>query len=120
MNSSKQLTGVFVILGLFLGGFLLWATWPLMTGTEVVLETRPVDPFDPLRGQYMTIRYTIGSLDAEEFSEGDTIYVKLRQNGSVWVADGTSHDKPDGLFIKGSVNRVSGSSVGRSSKVKPA
>jgi len=112
MNSTKQLTSVFILLGVILGGFLLWSAWPLLTGTEIVLDTQPVDPFDPFRGQYMTIRYTVGSVPFEEgFSQGDTAYVHLREEAGIWVYDDISKVKPDGIFLKGNVERITGDTM---------
>jgi uncharacterized membrane-anchored protein len=55
----------------------------LRTGTEVTLQTRPVDPRDFLRGDYVTLFYDISSLPAGALKDtpvagrGIPIYVKL-------------------------------------------
>ena len=90
-------------------------------GTEVVLKIAPVDPRDPLRGDFVTFRY-------EELSEvyyypsrfaapsgrgetnikvGETVYVSLIDIGQYWVDGQTSTTKPtSGVFLKGTVTDV--------------
>ena len=41
----------------------------LRTGTEVTLRTRPLDPRDFLRGDYVTLGYDISALPAGELEE---------------------------------------------------
>lgn len=82
-----------------------------MTGTETILATRPVDPFDIFRGQYITIAYDIGNVQVPpEVEEGDRIYVVLKEdNESIARFDRVSLVKPDDiLFIKGTVTDISG------------
>lgn len=84
---KKQFIGLIAILILVLvvvSLFILYNQWPLMTGKKIVLATQPVDPFDPFRGQYMTINYEISRLsDIESFEEKDTIYVSLNEDEEV-------------------------------------
>jgi len=97
------LIGVIIIFSLYLA-------WPLMTGKEIILEIRPVDPFDIFRGQYMAIAYSISSVSVPEgVNSGDNIYVLLEENNSVWNYKSVSLVKPSsGDFIKGEVKYVSG------------
>lgn len=91
----------------------------LTGGTEVLLRIEPVDPTDPLRGDYITFQYTISSLNNYLFKyspirSGDTIYIPLRQLGNYWTATyDIKKTKPldDKIFIQGKVSRVSGSRV---------
>ena len=65
INSKKEvykLIIILAILGLIGGGFLLYLSIPLLSDTSVILSTQPVDPFDPIRGQYMIISYEINSI----------------------------------------------------------
>ena len=74
----RKLAIVLVALFLILGSFILYLAMPLINGTKIVLAIRPVDPFDPLRGQYMTIAYEIGTIGTiMDAREGDTVYVSL-------------------------------------------
>ncbi len=50
------------------------------TGTEVTLQIMPVDPRDPLRGDFLTFDYAITTLETYVFAyepvkTGDTVYV---------------------------------------------
>ena len=80
----------------------------IQTGREYVLETRPVDPRDLFRGDYVTLRYAISSLSYCCYEAEDTIYVLLEASGDVWRADGHAEQPPtDGQpFIRGRVTRV--------------
>src|SRR6266542_2842415 len=61
----------------------------LATGTVVLLETRPADPRDLLRGDYMILNYKISDVATNLFSprltrpleNGETVYVALAQHG---------------------------------------
>lgn len=80
-------------------------------GTNVLLRIEPVDPRDPLRGDYVTFQYTISNINQymlknETMRKGDTVYVPLRKSGKYWhVNRFVQKDKPSGdqLFIKGVV-----------------
>jgi len=79
-----------------------------VAGEEVRLRVGPVDPIDPFRGAYVELRYP--DLEPErdwESGDGDSgmvgvegepgrLYVTLREDGDVWVADGYTRDRPDG------------------------
>ncbi|NTV31086.1 GDYXXLXY domain-containing protein [candidate division WWE3 bacterium] len=88
-------------------------------GTEVVLSINPVDPRDPLRGDYVTFEYTdLTRLDSYYFENqnvqlGDTIYVPLRRYGKTWQPESGSVSTvmpKSGTFIKGHVTYVDRSS----------
>jgi len=61
----------------------------LRIGQLILLETRPVDPRDLLRGDYVILGYKIGDVSAALFSpsvtealpSGQTIYVALARHG---------------------------------------
>ena len=63
----------------------------LRTGTEIKLQTRPVDPRDFLRGDYVTLAYDISSMPSGDLKDKQapgrnaTVYVKLAP-------------KPDGFY----------------------
>jgi uncharacterized membrane-anchored protein len=64
----------------------------LRTGTEVTLQTRPVDPRDFLRGDYVALAYDISTVAAGELKDrlgwrkGTPLFVKLAPQ-----PDGTYH-----------------------------
>jgi len=83
----------------------------LTGGTEVILKIEPVDPRDPLRGDYATFRYNISNFDSylfgnEQVRNGDTVYVILREGKKYWTAQKAQKTKPTAdnqIFIKGKV-----------------
>ncbi len=110
---KRLIIGILVIL-VIAGGFIFYLSWPLLTGTTVILDTRPVDPFDPLRGQYMTINYEIGTVEFEgDIRQGDKIYVILKPDeNNIWRLEKATLTKPQhGTFIRGTVTRVRGNST---------
>ncbi|HTS42550.1 MAG TPA: GDYXXLXY domain-containing protein [Xanthobacteraceae bacterium] len=70
----------------------------LRSGSEVMLQTRPIDPRDFLRGDYVTLGYDISTIPAGELKdqpvsgESAFVYVKLAP-------------KPDGFYQAVSVHR---------------
>jgi len=65
----------------------------LRAGGEVTLQTRPVDPRDFLRGDYVVLSYDISNLPAGELKDepshgrGTPVFVKLaRKDGGVYEA----------------------------------
>ncbi len=148
MNQSKKnvilfilLVGlqIVVILGLFANRLYI-----LSTGREVALMTLPVDPRDFIRGEYVDLRYEIGTVgkyysdhSSSDFAQddsyiiydrdvsggskasvctsclqvGDTVYVTLTSyDNKIWRVGRVGRTQPTdfSLFIKGTVERVSG------------
>lgn len=114
---KKKYIGLIVVVSvilLILISFILYNQWPLMTGDKIVLATQPVDPFDPFRGQYMTINYEISRLsNVEGFEVDNTIYVSLKEDDEgIWRKESVSKTKPQrGDFIRGKVINVYGNTV---------
>ena len=106
---TKLIIGLVVLLGI-IAGFGLYLGMPLLTGAEATLATEPIDPFDPLRGQYIIIRYEIGTIEAGNISIGDSLYVSLKDDAEgIARLTKVSTEKPSaGLFIKGTVERIAG------------
>ncbi|OHA13554.1 MAG: hypothetical protein A2909_01150 [Candidatus Tagabacteria bacterium RIFCSPLOWO2_01_FULL_39_11] len=88
----------------------------VLTGAvEVLLRIEPVDPRDPLRGDYVTFQYGISNIysyffrEDETIKNGDTVYVILRERGKYWEAESLQKNKPTGenqIFIKGKVASI--------------
>lgn len=79
-------------------------------GTSVYLRILPVDPRDPLRGDYVTFQYDISQVSAytsNNIRNGDTVYVTLNHNSydSYWHESQVLKNKPTNgeTFIKGKV-----------------
>ena len=95
---------VFLLLGL-IGD----KEYTLRTGTEVLLETIPIDPRSLLQGDYVILDYVISRLPTNsQIPVRQTMYVSLREAGGLWEASDYSSRKPsdgDAVFIKGVVDR---------------
>jgi uncharacterized membrane-anchored protein len=87
----------------------------LNAGRVVTLKVVPVDPMDPLRGEFVILNYAISRLKPEEldgddkFANADTIYVTLQNKGVEWIAVAIGHRPvavPGGVAIKGRVRYV--------------
>ncbi|MBI2138233.1 GDYXXLXY domain-containing protein [Candidatus Woesearchaeota archaeon] len=107
--SYKRVALVFGILAGFLIALALFLNIPLAAGKSVILKTLPVDPFDPLRGQYMAIRYEINTIPlVKGANEGITVYVLLRENeNKTWDYASASTERPkEGIFIKGDIETI--------------
>ena len=88
----------------------------LQTGTEVVLQTVPVDPRSLFQGDYAILRYEIGvpglnrlpwdQDDSSRPQKGQVVYVTLRDAGIVWVADGYEFRREDAgpVAIRGEID----------------
>lgn len=71
------------------------------TGAVILLETFPVDPRDLLRGDYLSLRYPIGSLESSnlvrplpEYRPGSPVFVLLEKEGEFYVAKTASPTRP--------------------------
>jgi uncharacterized membrane-anchored protein len=96
---------------LIIVSFISYNEWPLITGKKIVLATHPIDPFDPFRGQYITINYEISRVNNnKDFKEGDWVYVSLKEDEQgVWRMQNISSMAFErGDFIKGKVSRAYG------------
>ncbi len=86
---TKLLSLVVGLQVLWVIGTVLVQETKLSQGTVVRLETRPVDPRDLLRGDYVILNYELSTLNANLFPEGLTnrapdgtpVYVKLARQG---------------------------------------
>ncbi len=94
----------------FLIGFIAVKETALRTGTEVVLQTVPIDPRSLLQGDYAILDYEIATLPyyLREAEVGETIYVTPSPgDGGGWDNPQHGHRKPEGgqVFIKGRIDR---------------
>ncbi len=115
-NKSEEvlkLIWALVVLFGIAGAYIIYLSWPLLTGTTIVLKTRPVDPFDPLRGQYMAINYEIGSVPNSGFHVGETVFTSVVPDGNgTWMIKEVSKSSPgSGVFLKGKVTGTWGSTA---------
>ena len=81
-----------------------------LRGTEVTLQTVPVDPRSLLQGDYAILDYEIAELPPRlaDLPPGATVYVTLAESAGAWpaVAYQPDHPPPDdgATYIRGEVN----------------
>lgn len=78
---------------------------------RVILATEPIDPFDVMRGDYVTLSYPgLQPEDAflEERKMGDVVYVVLEISADqrATASEFTRNRPQSGLFLKGKVGKV--------------
>ena len=96
----------------FLLGFIAVKEVALRTGTEVVLQTVPVDPRSLLQGDYTILDYEIATLHEhmQDRAVGERVYVVLKEESGVWYgarygSSRRNHVEPGEVFIQGRVDR---------------
>lgn len=105
--ARKKLKIILILLAcaqtLFLVSMLVNRNLKLIRGTEVILESRMLDPRDLFRGHYVNLslaisRTPIGEATLEgKVSPGAQIYTTLKQGDDrFWVIDTISEEKPAG------------------------
>ena len=83
---------------------------PLLTytcGIPILLKTRPVDPRDVFRGDYVTLGYECERLSKDMFEDikleyNMDLYAVLKSDGGIYIIEKVVKDKPkSGLYVKG-------------------
>lgn len=106
MKKQPLLWGIIVLQVLILGGMLLKAMLPLMTGRDVTLQPQAVDPRDLMRGNYAALNYEFSNMRLDsipndltgEYSFGDEVYVELRDTDSTAVVAGIWQNPKEGAI----------------------
>lgn len=90
----------------------------LVWGTEINIQTSPVDPTDLFRGDYVTLRYPINELPLRYFPElqgkvdyqveqkyyNKEIFVQLKPAGKLYEVSEVSFTKPSsGVYLTGKI-----------------
>ncbi len=114
---SNVLKGLIVAIAfqfVVLTGMYVKAALPLWFGTEIKVNTIPVDPRSLFRGNYARLRYDFSQIDIDEFSTSEQfrdgeiafISVKADKNG-IYNLSSASLTKPDqGVFLQGRVKNI--------------
>lgn len=85
MEKKHKALYVFVALTIVMALFVAFMAMPSLSGKEAILPLRPVDPFDPLRGQYMTLSYSINrpeEVGLHNLTQGEAVYVLIEANST--------------------------------------
>lgn len=109
---SVRLAAVVVLQALILLSVIAFKQYTIWTGETVLLRTLPVDPRDPLRGDYAVVRYEISQIDlrdlaGDEYVDGD-VYVELQEgDDGYWQAVAIHEDRERSyggtVLIKGEI-----------------
>ena len=110
MNKRKPFLYIAIFWLVIIIAFIAIKESTLRGGEEVTLKTRPIDPRDLFRGDYIILNYVIGGVDVSDFEEGDTVYVGLKVEDGYAASTDVYKDPPEGLFIKGTVRKGFGGS----------
>ena len=77
-------------------------------GDSYLLEVAPLDPIDPFRGAYVALHYPglqqdawVDGTSGRQIDDGERgdLFVTLRQDGEVWVADEWTRQRPEGPYL---------------------
>lgn len=123
MTRKRWFWGAVLLQLLAIFGMVAIHGYTLATGAPVLLKTVPVDPWDLFRGEYVTLRYEISTVDAGKvamqglpYRRGQQVYVTLRQGDPYWTVGSVSAARTaagDGeMVVKARVEWDSGREVG--------
>ncbi len=87
---------------------ILYNVLPILTGTEVLLEIKPIDPRDLLRGDYVTLKYAVSQVYMRDKIGKDVIVVLKTDENNVaqidYIEDFSSNVKGK-LYLRGKVRK---------------
>tara|TARA_B110000285_G_scaffold158034_1_gene176342 strand:+ start:1573 stop:2148 length:576 start_codon:yes stop_codon:yes gene_type:complete len=102
-----------VIIQLFIPAKMIYdRELPKIYGEEFKFETRPIDPYDPFRGKYVTLNFAaneIGVNRTEKWKGGDIVYVKFEkaENGLAIISSIHKKEPRDtDFYLKTKVSHV--------------
>lgn len=116
----KNYIKLIIFISIFIIGVviaIIYLSWPLLTGKTHILSTQPIDPFDVLMGQYISISYEINRISnttgISESNVGDYVYAVLEKDSSgISRPKKAVLEKPaEGDFIRGKIIDVYGSTA---------
>lgn len=126
MSIAKRTIIVLILLSAALGVMIGKKQWTISTGTEVLLETKPIDPRSLFRGDYVRLNYMISELDLDqlpgdkEFKRNDTVYVVLTKSAPYWLPVSVHAAppvvEPGQVFMQGTVKYLRQSRWNQESK----
>ncbi|QIZ06272.1 GDYXXLXY domain-containing protein [Priestia megaterium] len=115
---AKQLVLACSVPVLILLGMCFSPLYTMLTGEDMILQTKPLDPSDLFRGDYVTLQYEaeevpISLVDKAVVSrlqdQGGQfdVFVLMEKKDGVHTPIKVSLEKPDkGIFLKGTINYI--------------
>lgn len=102
---NKKVLWVIILWFAIIFGFVLEQETIIQKGGEVLLNVKPYDPRDLLRGDYINLTYDINTIPKERFRRTSDSYVyvllKTDENNVAHYSSYTYKKPKSGLFIKG-------------------
>ncbi len=96
-------------------GFIGYKEYTIQTGDEYLVKTRPVDPRDLFRGDYVILNYDVSTIqlndvktDSDSYNLGEEVYVTIKNTEGYLNVTGVLRYEPtndDIKFIKAKVKR---------------
>ncbi len=114
MNNKKILLVVFILMALVQiyvpAKMILGKEKVLNAGKEYKFKTVPIDPTDPFRGKYITLRYEENRVEVEnekDWEQNDPLYVILTTDDEGFAkAQAVSKEEPPDNYLKAKVERI--------------
>jgi len=84
---------------------------PHVTGTTIRVATMPIDPRDFFRGDFVILSYEFSnprsiSPGVHNYTNGQTVFVTMEQDGELWKATNISRTRPkEDVFLRGVYRR---------------
>jgi uncharacterized membrane-anchored protein len=69
-----------------------------MSGVEITLKTRPIDPYDILSGYHVVLGYEVeeqAHSALKDLGPGDVVWITLRRAEPAWEFVAASRERPD-------------------------
>jgi hypothetical protein len=111
MNRARWFALVVALQAAFLLGWAGYCEWSRAGAPTILLQTRPVDPRDLLRGDYMILNYEISRVPLpagsapEAAVPGREIWITLRRGARFHECAGTAWAEPGGASAPGAGGR---------------
>jgi uncharacterized membrane-anchored protein len=116
MQKKKIIILVFILVALtqlYIPASMIWEKEDIIeSGTEYKFRTAPVDPSDPFRGKYITLKYkdnTFKCKDESLWKKGDKAFVSLitDKDGFAKIGDVSKHKPEDNnSYLKAKIGHV--------------
>lgn len=112
-KQAKQLMIACMFPLLILLGLCFLPLYTLLSGDDIILKTRPIDPSDVFRGDFVALNYEIEEIPVNLVEKaiikksGINVYVQLREKDGIYTPINVTAKKPSsGIYLKGTLDYV--------------